>query len=138
MTDDTPRKPGLLELLYSGTPTKPARPFHQRPEWKRLSAEKRRSDPYCEVEGCREPAAHADHRLSVAMRPELALDMGNLMSLCKGHHSQKTAAGDGGYGNPRKGGEFTFKPLKLSGACDERGRPLDPNHPWNREPNRGR
>src|SRR6266700_3995774 len=116
MTDE--RKPGLQELL-GDLGKRPETPLHRRASWERLSAEYRRRNPYCEAPGCGLPASHTDHIRSVVEAPHLAEDASNLQSLCRGHHSQKTASVDGGWGHARKPGEvFTFKPLRLSSACD--------------------
>lgn len=84
--------------------------------WQKLRKEHRRFHPFCEVVGCGRKAQHVDHIQTVAERPDLRLNSGNLQSLCHAHHNRLTRAYDAG---------------RLDGACDEAGNPIDPNHPWN-------
>jgi 5-methylcytosine-specific restriction endonuclease McrA len=80
----------------------------------------------CEVPGCHRLAVHLDH--VVAIRDGGApLEPANVMALCVGHHSSKTAQVNGGFGNRRRGEAV----LRVRG-CDREGRPLDPGHRWNR------
>jgi 5-methylcytosine-specific restriction endonuclease McrA len=53
--------------------------------------------PICELPGCGQPASDVDHRLS--RRRGGTDDWSNLQALCHRHHSAKTAAEDGGFGN---------------------------------------
>jgi 5-methylcytosine-specific restriction enzyme A len=73
-------------------------------------------------------ASHLDHIRTVEEAPGLAWDWSNLQGLCASCHSSKTATSDGAFG--RAPG-----PRRLRG-CDASGWPIDPRHPWNREPNR--
>jgi 5-methylcytosine-specific restriction protein A len=51
----------------------------------------------CLLEGRRMRATDVDHK--VPKKQGGTDDAGNLQSLCKRHHSQKTASKDGGFGN---------------------------------------
>jgi 5-methylcytosine-specific restriction protein A len=53
---------------------------------------------YCIKEGRVAPATDVDHIVSIRSGGE-RLSLSNLQSLCKMHHSQKTATEDGGFGN---------------------------------------
>lgn len=71
------------------------------PEWPRTSKEYLAAHPWCRI--CGKRAQHTDHIIAVANGGAI-LDWSNLQSLCKQHHSQKTARQDGGFGNERKSG----------------------------------
>lgn len=58
------------------------------------------SNPFCSHPACRERATEVDHIKSVRDRPDLRLDPANCRSLCKPHHSQRTAR-DQGFGRRR-------------------------------------
>jgi 5-methylcytosine-specific restriction endonuclease McrA len=47
--------------------------------------------PRCEHPGCTSGAEEVDHKQRIADRPDLRLTWSNLQSLCRRHHSQKTA-----------------------------------------------
>lgn len=75
--------------------------------WKNARLAKLIDQPLCEdclAEGRTVQAVHVDHEQAVAAGGA-TLDWKNFRSLCKSHHSRKTAARDGGYGNPRTGVE---------------------------------
>lgn len=66
---------------------------------------------------------HVDH-----VRPHrgdwsLFMDSTNLQALCHSCHSRKTAREDRGFGHA---------PNTTQRGCDERGRPLDPEHHWHK------
>ncbi|WP_018011777.1 HNH endonuclease [Sinorhizobium medicae] len=84
-------------------------------EWHRLARRFLKVFPLCSVRGCSRPAQHVDHVVTVRAAPERRLDWTNLQALCHRHHSRLTHAYDQG---------------RLTGACDEDGFPVDPNHPW--------
>lgn len=69
------------------------------PQWPRVSREFLEAHPECVI--CGKRSSHADHIIPVA-RGGAVLDWSNLQSLCRSHHSRKTAALDGGFGNPKK------------------------------------
>lgn len=71
---------------------------------------------------CGEPAVIVDHIVTVKQNPRRRLDPSNLQSLCRRHHNILTKAYDEG---------------RHTGACDEDGRPLDPDHPWHSTNGRG-
>jgi 5-methylcytosine-specific restriction protein A len=63
--------------------------------------------PLCECEandgaGCGYPAEIVDHKVPHNDDPNLAFDQNNLCALTKACHDRKTAARDGGFGNPVK------------------------------------
>jgi len=67
-------------------------------EWRRLRDAHLRAFPLC-VE-CGMPGNHVDH---ITPRARGGTDdESNLQTLCATHHSQKTAAQDGGFGNRRR------------------------------------
>ena len=84
--------------------------------WRKLRAHVLACEPLCRqctARGLTVPATDVDHRDNDPTNNDLV----NLQPLCHGCHSRKTAAEMGG--NVRHG-------------CDTTGRPLDPNHPWNK------
>ena len=109
-----------------------ANPFYSSPFWRALKAAALKRDGYrCVVQGCE--ATSRTSRLSVdheEPRPRgvtspTPLDvLSNLRTLCKAHDNGVMQQSDG---QRRNGGQFVVK------GCDAAGRPLDPNHPWNRK-----
>lgn len=105
-------------------------PFYQSRFWKDLRTQALIRDGYrCTVDGC--PNTQATGRLYVdhiKTRPDTqhpcdADHLGNLRTLCGVHDSMiKEQKG----GRRRRDGKLTVR------GCDPAGRPLDPNHPWNR------
>lgn len=97
--------------------------------WKALRrAALERDGGRCCWPGCNSRASHVDHiqpRPRGAVGPTAADTLGNLQSLCRSHHSSKTAQADGGFGH-RRGG-----PVKVKGARPD-GSPIDPAHWWNK------
>lgn len=69
---------------------------------------------------------HLDHRLARAKGG--TDDRANLEWRCGACHGRKTAGADGGFGNPAR----SDAPPPIRKGVDVAGRPLDPNHPWNR------
>jgi 5-methylcytosine-specific restriction protein A len=68
--------------------------------WRALRKSCLERDPVCK--SCHEkPATHADHIVPKSAGGRDALE--NLEGLCHSCHSRKTAATDGGFGNPRRG-----------------------------------
>ena len=47
--------------------------------------------PLCQHPNCRQLATEVDHKTPIRADPSRRLDWGNLQSLCKRHHSAKTA-----------------------------------------------
>lgn len=83
--------------------------FYASGPWKRLRALKLAEDPVCEHcdrEGLTTIAVEVHHDKPRATHPELALDMGNLIALCKQCHAKEEnrrrrgvmASGTGGTG----------------------------------------
>lgn len=71
----------------------------RRTDWRALRAECLRRDPICTM--CHQAkATHADH--IVPKRSGGQDVIGNLQGTCHRCHSSKTAATDGGFGNPRR------------------------------------
>lgn len=82
------RKPDRAELerkkFYNSTP------------WKRLRRIILGRDPLCHdcrLEGKLVAALHVHHVEERLKRPDLALDPGNLISLCSAHHTKRHKAG---------------------------------------------
>ena len=72
--------------------------------WRRLRADQLRTEPLCAEclrEGRLTDATECDHIIPHKGDKRLFFDRKNLQSLCKKHHSAKTAREDGGFGNPR-------------------------------------
>jgi 5-methylcytosine-specific restriction protein A len=59
--------------------------------WRKLRTEFLRQNPWCISPGCTEFAVEVDHRVPIAVDPSRRLNWCNLQSLCRHHHSQKTA-----------------------------------------------
>jgi 5-methylcytosine-specific restriction endonuclease McrA len=84
-----PRRPSASQLGYGR-------------EWRKLREIVLRRQPICIVPGCGHSATDIDH---IVPRRRGGQDvLGNLQALCHFHHSQKTAATDGGFGNRMKNG----------------------------------
>lgn len=69
-------------------------------EWQRLSAEFLRRRPVCVT--CGQPATVTDHIVPHRGNERLRLEPLNWQPLCRSCHARKTAAADGGFGNPRR------------------------------------
>lgn len=70
--------------------------------WRKASAAFLKRRPlcvHCESEGRIEPASEVDHIIPHRGDMSLFWDQSNWQPLCKRHHSRKTAAEDGGFGN---------------------------------------
>jgi 5-methylcytosine-specific restriction enzyme A len=92
--------------------------------WQRLRRLKLQEKPLCELcikIGRIEPATVVDHLVAIKAGGDPYPPLYALMSLCAPCHNTKTRVVE------QLGREFTVR------GCDERGYPLDPNHPWNRE-----
>jgi 5-methylcytosine-specific restriction protein A len=69
-----------------------ARRFYQSPAWRSLRLVKLRRDPLCqdcEGHGRLTPATEVHHELERRDRPDLALDLDNLASLCRPCHNRR-------------------------------------------------
>jgi 5-methylcytosine-specific restriction endonuclease McrA len=67
--------------------------FYHHKYWYALRDRKRILNPLCETclnEGLIVPMEDVDHILDIESHPYLSLEISNLQSLCKKHHSQKT------------------------------------------------
>jgi 5-methylcytosine-specific restriction enzyme A len=98
-------------------------PFYKSGIWKQLRAAALKRDHYtCVVPGCGRRAVVVDH---VKRRRDGGADaLSNLRSLCDMHDRQL---------KERPGGKRGNRGTPYIKGCDARGRPLDPNHPWNRK-----
>lgn len=67
--------------------------------WRKLRAAYLASHPTCEC-GCGYPATVVDHRQPHLGDPALIYAWDNLSAMTKACHDRKTAARDGGFGNP--------------------------------------
>jgi len=68
--------------------------------WRKLRAVVLQRSPFCCIPLCGAKATDVDHiRPHVKGQPH---DIRNLRTMCKRHHSQKTAKQDGGFGNQRR------------------------------------
>jgi 5-methylcytosine-specific restriction enzyme A len=91
--------------------------------WQRLRRAKLREKPLCELcikIGRIEPAVAVDHVKPINSGGDAFPALDGLMSMCERCHNQKTR-------HEQLGEDYTGK------GCDVFGRPLDPNHRWNRE-----
>jgi 5-methylcytosine-specific restriction enzyme A len=103
--------------------------------WERVRLLKMQQNPLCEA--CLQvgeivPAEVVDHRVPISKEgrekrsaAEAFPHLDGLASLCANHHNAKTRA--------EQLGEKNW----MHKGCDIFGRPLDPNHPWNRERRNG-
>lgn len=86
--------------------------------WRRLRASVLADEPLCQdchARGILTEATEVDHRDNDPTNNERE----NLVGMCKPCHSRKTQANMG---------------KSVRQGCDIHGMPLDPDHPWNREP----
>ena len=89
------------------------------PAWFKLRAQQLRKEPwcrYCQLNGFKTEATHADHRQPHRGDPELFFDPDNLQSLCA------VCANSVKQREEIAGGEI---------GCDLSGVPRDATHPWN-------
>jgi 5-methylcytosine-specific restriction enzyme A len=77
----------------------PSRTYGRR--WQRLRAAYLSVNPICEC-GCGYPATVVDHIIAHNGNDALMYDWSNLQAMTKQCHDRKTAARDGGFGNPLK------------------------------------
>lgn len=76
--------------------------------WKKLRAKYLAEHPVCEC-GCGRPARVVDHKKPHGGDPALLYAWDNLEAMTKPCHDRKTAARDGGFGNPVKpAGPITY------------------------------
>ena len=97
-------------------------PFYRSSTWARLRSMVLRRDRHqCRQCGETRGQMHVDHIQSRRRRPDLALDAGNLLTLCHACHSAKTARYEGGFGNA---------PRENIGGCDVDGNPAGSREHW--------
>jgi 5-methylcytosine-specific restriction enzyme A len=77
----------------------------------------------CEADVSRPGAARVDHIKPLKQHPELAFELSNLRTLCGKCDNQ----------SHREKGNRARVRRSLFTAIDKSGRPLDPNHHWNKE-----
>lgn len=82
------------DRAYARRPSAAARGYGRR--WRRLRRYKLGIDPVCQHEGCNRGATEVDHIKPLTQGG--GHDLSNLQSLCRSHHSEKTAREDGGFG----------------------------------------
>jgi 5-methylcytosine-specific restriction endonuclease McrA len=93
-------RPHRTTAIPASTPKRPPSPFYSRRAWRGSESKagvreiKLAQDPLCEK--CKErgeltPAVHVHHEVEVKRDESLALDLGNLVSLCHSCHSSITA-----------------------------------------------
>ena len=70
--------------------------FHQSPRWRALRLEAKRRDGWKCVECGARGRLEVDHVQPVSTRPDLALTLSNLRTLCRACHIAKTRAERGG------------------------------------------
>ena len=84
---------------YDAARVSPSRIYGR--QWQKLRLAYLVAHPLCEC-GCSYPATVVDHRRPHNGDRELLYDWDNLQALTKACHDRKTAARDGGFGNPRR------------------------------------
>jgi 5-methylcytosine-specific restriction protein A len=92
--------------------------------WQRYRRQKHQRDPLCETclqVGRITPATVVDHRTPINQVGDPFPPLDDLASLCESCHNAKTRA-------EQLGENYFCK------GCDIFGRPLDPDHPWNKKP----
>jgi hypothetical protein len=102
--------------------------YYRTPHWRTLKRACHERDGWrCTVTGCQTPTYRltCDH---IRRRPNVGypttLDvLSNVRTLCGNHDAQVKERTDG---TRRRDGKLVVA------GCDVTGRPLDPNHPWNR------
>jgi hypothetical protein len=102
--------------------------YYRSPHWRALKQTTHKRDGFrCVVPGCQTPTYRltCDH---IRRRPNVdyptSFDvLSNTRTLCGNHDAQIKEMASG---ERRQGGRLIVK------GCDASGRPLDPNHPWNR------
>jgi 5-methylcytosine-specific restriction enzyme A len=94
------QSPAERKAAYIANRPSPSRVYGRR--WEKLRRAYLASHPECEC-GCGYPAAVVDHRTPHNGDPVLMYDWDNLQAMTKACHDRKTAARDGGFGNPVRG-----------------------------------
>jgi 5-methylcytosine-specific restriction protein A len=89
--------------MYDAARPSPSRIYGRR--WQRLRIAYLAQHPLCECEendgaGCGRPATVVDHRTPHNGDAVLLYSWDNLQAMTKACHDRKTAARDGGFGNP--------------------------------------
>ena len=105
------RAPGVHDATahraaYEAARPSPSRIYGRR--WQRLRIAYLAQHPLCECDandgaGCGYAATVVDHRCPLNGEIGLLYDWDNLQAMTKPCHDRKTAARDGGFGNPLKG-----------------------------------
>ena len=112
------------DRTHAGTVT-PAMRVYNSKQWKVSRQQAMLAAQYvCQAPGCTEVLVgpgrcHVHHVKRLQAAWSLAYEPLNHRALCVPHHSIETNQ------------EIAQAKGKLKRGCDEQGRPLDPNHPWN-------
>ncbi|HEY2528079.1 MAG TPA: HNH endonuclease signature motif containing protein [Xanthobacteraceae bacterium] len=97
----THRAPGVQTYLerreIRARTRSPSRIYNR--QWRRLRLAYLAHHPLCEC-GCGYPATVVDHKQPHNGNITMLMDWDNLQALTKSCHDKKTAAYDGGFGNP--------------------------------------
>lgn len=100
--------------------------FYDSPEWKAIRRLALIRDGYrctiCGGDVRGKGKARVDHIASIHARPDLALALSNLRTLCPMHDNQ--AHREKPKGNRQRDARFVIR------GADASGTPLDPGHPW--------
>lgn len=101
--------------------------FYDTPQWKALRKAALIRDGYrCTVCGCcvrGKGQARVDHILSIAERPDLALVLSNLRTLCAEHDNQAHREKPSNH-KTKRNARFVIK------GSDSNGMPIGSTHPW--------
>lgn len=91
------QSPQDRRAAYEAARPSPSRTYGRR--WQKLRAAYLATHPLCEC-GCGHPATVVDHRQPHNGNDRLMYAWDNLQAMTKQCHDRKTAAHDGGFGNP--------------------------------------
>jgi len=83
------------QARYTGETKRSTRLYDR--NWQKIRARWLKLNPFCVF--CGNEATEVDH--IVNLRDGGTHDFSNLRSLCKSHHSTRTASSGGGFGNPK-------------------------------------
>jgi 5-methylcytosine-specific restriction endonuclease McrA len=59
--------------------------------WRKLRTQVLIEEPFCYFDGCGRRSTQVDHVLPLKLRPDLALERGNLRGICASHNASKGA-----------------------------------------------
>lgn len=116
----------LAQAVVNMAKLRRANGFYDTPEWKVLRRLALTRDRHrctvcrCDVRG--KGRARVDHIHGIHTRPDLALVLSNLRTLCPEHDNQ--AHREKPKGNGQRDARFVIR------GADASGMPIDPGHPW--------